>query len=62
MKQQAMIRTGMLPPHKVTRKQMADRIRKTRNKGFKMKRLAFNDARAYQSNDEYDTYMYAVII
>ena len=61
MKNQAFIKTGMLPLKKVNRKLVADKVRKKRNDGFKFKRIAYDDAIAYQSNDKYDPYLYGWI-
>jgi len=61
MKKQAMCKTGLLKPHKTTRQQMANSIKKGRSKGYTYKKLIFGDAIAYQSDCKYDPYVYAVI-
>ena len=61
MKKQGFIKTGMLPIHKVSRKRVADAIRKARKEG-ELSKVVFNDAVVYQSNDKYNPYLYGTLI
>lgn len=61
MKRIAMIKTGILPPKKVTRKRMSDTLRRKRAEGYRFKRVTFADAKGWQSTCKSDPYIYATV-
>ena len=61
MKNQAYIKTGLLPEYKISRSRIAQHIRKDRSNGFSLKRFKTKDGfTVYQSNDKYSPYLYAI--